>query len=298
MGSGGYSASRRMASGTTAKFSTQSIDKTFTQQKEQKAHDAMASQGITLRESRDGDGPAVPIIIGLDVTGSMTYVPAKLIGEGLPTMVDGIIQAGIDYPQVLFTAIGDHETDRYPLQVGQFEASDELMDKWLTSVYLEGNGGGNRGESYLLAWMFAGMYTAHDHKEKRGRKGYLFTIGDEPCLGGITDDHLKTIMGGGQFNVTYLANELLEMAQEDYHVYHIHVRETGAGGRYANLAQWQELLGDHYLQVATHQEIPGLISEIVGKGELLSDQAEQADDEPLLSQEQPSLTDNSAGDML
>ena len=69
--------------------------------------------------------------------------------------MDKIIQSGIKDPQVLFLAIGDHECDTSPLQVGQFESSDELLEHWLTHVWLEGGGGGNRGESYALAWHFA-----------------------------------------------------------------------------------------------------------------------------------------------
>ena len=82
-------------------------------------------------------------------------------------------------------AIGDAECDRAPLQVTQFEADIRLADQ-LRELWIEGGGGGNRGESYHLPWAFAAMRTSTDCFERRGRKGYLFTIGDEPILPGIS----------------------------------------------------------------------------------------------------------------
>ena len=85
----------------------------------------------------------------------MGHVPHALVQDGLPHIMETILKKGVEDPQVLFLAIGDHTCDEAPLQVGQFESSDELLDRWLTDVYLEGHGGGNDGESYMLAWYFA-----------------------------------------------------------------------------------------------------------------------------------------------
>ena len=124
-----------------------------------------------------------------------------------------------------FLGIGDHECDRSPLQVGQFEADDELMDKWLKSIYLEGGGGGNGGESYLLAWAFAARQTLLD-ATKRGKKGFLFTIGDEPNLTSLPVDAQKEIFGpnGDYKNVSDM--ELYAEASKTYEVYHINILET------------------------------------------------------------------------
>jgi hypothetical protein len=79
---------------------------------------------VAIRESRDStDHPnALPIILALDVTGSMGSIPHYLVKEGLPHLMDGIIQKGFPDPQVLFLGIGDHECDdvqqphRHPLR--------------------------------------------------------------------------------------------------------------------------------------------------------------------------------------
>jgi hypothetical protein len=226
----------------------------------------MNPNGIMLRESRDSDEHpnTVSIILALDVTGSMGSIPHFLVKEGLPHIMGNIIQRGIKDPQLLFLAVGDHECDNSPLQVGQFESSDELLDKWLTDVYLEGGGGGNAGESYLLAWYFAGFHTVLDCFEKRQQKGFLFTIGDEPTLSEIPADALKNIMGKGQYK-NYPASVLLDKAREHYHVYHLHVKETSSGSQQSVMDGWKQLMGDKLIIVDRHAEIAKIIPEIVAK---------------------------------
>ena len=84
----------------------------------------------------------------------------------------------VEHPQILFGAVGDATCDRVPLQVGQFE-SDNRMDDDLGRILLEGGGGGQMTESYELAMYFMARHTAIDCLDKRGRRGYLFIIGDE-----------------------------------------------------------------------------------------------------------------------
>lgn len=59
-----------------------------------------------------------------------------------------------------------------------FEA-DIRIARQLEKLWLEKGGGGNCCESYTLPWYFAALHTAIDWFEKRGQKGYLFTVGDE-----------------------------------------------------------------------------------------------------------------------
>jgi hypothetical protein len=265
MGGGTYSSDMRSSSGRTAAFSAQSVQQTF---KERSMNNAMSPYGLTKRESRDSEEHpnSVPIIIGLDVTGSMGSVPAHMVKEGLPNMMDTIIKKGLADPQVLFLGIGDHECDTAPLQVGQFESSDELLDHWLTKVYLESGGGGNSGESYHLAWYLAGRHTEHDHYEKRKRKGYLFTIGDEKVLPRFPARDQQSIMGPGQYGDSD-ALDLLAEAGKYYNVYHIHTRETYNGSSDKTVDNWRQILGDNLYVVQSHKDIPGLIAEIVADGE-------------------------------
>jgi len=234
--------------------------------KQRNIESRMNPYNVLLRESRDSaEHPeSVAIVIALDVTGSMGTVPHHLVQEGLPHIMKKIIDSGLAHPQVLFTAVGDHFCDAAPFQVGQFESSDELLDQWLTSVYLEGNGGGNGGESYPLAWYFAGNRTALDCLEKRGQKGILFTIGDENYHSDYAGKALKALLGDqSEYPATTTAAELLAKAQEKYSCFHIHISETSAGHDLHTVNRWKELLGSNLLIAENHKQVAGLIADAI-----------------------------------
>ena len=70
-----------------------------------------------------------------------------MIKDNFPKLMDALMQLGVKDPQLLFMAVGDHEYDRYPIQVGQFESDTEKIVNSLEEFVLEGGGGGNSGES-------------------------------------------------------------------------------------------------------------------------------------------------------
>ena len=262
MGSGTYSISGSVTrSATYASLNNQQI---FTNTA---MPHAMSPLNVKVRESRDSaEHPnSFPIIMALDVTGSMGSIPNYMVKEGLNKIMANIIQQGEKDPQVLFLGIGDHECDTSPLQVGQFESSDELLDKWLRAVYLESGGGGNLGESYSLAWYFAGYHTVTDSWEKRKRKGLLFTIGDEPVLPSIPGHALKSFVGGGQYEKKYSAVQLLDKARETYEVYHIHLTQTSAGKLPGAMDGWKQLMGKNLIVVDSAEDVAKTISDIVIK---------------------------------
>lgn len=262
MGSTLYSFSSRMERSTTSGYHTKSVNEIFTQNVKRQIHESMEPSKALIRESRDSDvhPNSVPIILTLDLTGSMLDIPKQLIKDGLPNIMQGIIQKGVLDPQILFLGIGDHESDRYPLQVGQFESGDLELDTWLTRTYLEGGGGSNAGESYLLAWYFAAFHTVTDSFEKRGKKGFLFTIGDEPCLPHLPANVVESLIGKKPQSA-FTAVQLLELAKEKYEVYHLHVMQGSAGSR--SLSYWTNLLGQNCVTVKDHTEIPNIVSKIV-----------------------------------
>lgn len=153
MGGGPYSANDRSIRAENLGYYDKPIEQVF---KQKELHLKMNPKGVAIRESRDlnESSKSIAIILGLDVTGSMDYIPHNLIQNGLPTIMKNIMDLGVEYPQLLFIGIGDHKCDRGPLQIGQFETSDELLDFWLTHTWLEKGGGGNGGESYGLAHYF------------------------------------------------------------------------------------------------------------------------------------------------
>lgn len=256
MGHGGYDVTASVARSTV--YASMDMGEIF---QRDAIDNAMNPFNVKVRESRDSDEHqnSFPIVIALDETGSMGSIPTYLVKKGFLHIMSQIIDGGEKDPQVLFLGIGDHTTDRAPLQVGQFESNDELLDRWLTNVYLEGKGGGNEGESYALAWYFAGFRTSTDSFEKRGRKGLLFTIGDEPTLD-VPASALKRICGDGEYE-NYTAKELLEKARETYHVYHIHVRAGSNGTSKIVMDGWKKLMGESLLIVDGAEDVAKAIAD-------------------------------------
>jgi hypothetical protein len=248
MGGGTYSSTSRAVRSDSLGYTTKSTQELFVNKN---INSAMNPYGVTVRESRDSkEHPnSLAIVLGLDVTGSMGTVPHFLVKEGLPMIMDSIIKKGILDPQMLFMGLGDHECDNAPLQVGQFESSDELLDKWLTELFLD--------------WYFAAYHTTIDCFDKRGHKGYLFTIGDEPTLKSIPARFLKSLMGDGQYG-NYSDADLLEKAREKYNVFHIHIRETGAGSRAATVDGWKQLIQDNLLIAERKTDVAAIIADVVG----------------------------------
>lgn len=189
---------------------------------------------------------AFPIIIGLDVTGSMGRIPYELITNSLPQIMKKIMDEGVKDPQVCFLGIGDSRCDNAPLQVGQFESSDELMEKWLKLVYLEGHGGGNGGEDYGLAWYFAARCTSVDSFKKHGRKGVVITIGDEPVHMTISRNAIKELFGSTEANVNVV--DLLNEARSEWDIYHINVPDY-SGRKALTKSCWNELLQDKVIHI-------------------------------------------------
>lgn len=266
MGGGTYCASDRAVRSSALGYDTKPAREIF---KARSVNNAMDPNGVDVRESRDSDEHpnSLAIVLALDVTGSMGSIPHYLVKQGLPDVMDGIIQCGIKDPQVLFLGIGDHECDSSPLQVGQFESSDELLDKWLTDIYLEGGGGGNDGESYMLAWYFAAKHTSIDCFDKRKQKGFLFTVGDEPVLPELPKSAVKGIMGDGQHE-TMTSLELIDKASERYSLYHLHIKNGSNGRRQDVMDGWKQLLSDRLIIVEDHKDVPKIIARIVGENEV------------------------------
>ncbi|WP_445456470.1 hypothetical protein [Flavobacterium sp. HNIBRBA15423] len=261
MGGTKYNFSARLSKAAKEGYASKAANEIFTQNRLRKAHESMNPNGVTFREARDSEANpnSYPIILGLDVTGSMGHIPHELVKEGLPKLMGGIIDGGVPDPALLFLGIGDHECDGYPLQVGQFESGDEELDMWLTRTYIESGGGGNAGESYLLAWYFAAFHTKIDAFEKRNQKGLLFTIGDEPNLKVLPASAIKEIMGSGE--QTYSDLELLAEAKKRYEVYHISVLHS-TRAQTAEIG-WKEVLGENCISVEDYKTIPDVIKTII-----------------------------------
>lgn len=217
-----------------------------------------------LRESRDNaDHPvSTAIIVAFDHTGSMGDIPAYFAKEGLgKLMSELLLKLPVPGPQLLVAAVGDSTCDQSPLMVGQFEA-DNRIDTWLTKFHLEGGGGGQNRESYGLVHYFAGKYTSIDCFEKRGQKGYLFTIGDEWPWEKMEPHEIKKVFGFMPEKAITMA-EAVASAQKLYEVYHICVASPSYDVS-ANLAAWRKHLPQTTLQLEDYKALPELIMATIG----------------------------------
>jgi len=200
---------------------------------------------INVRESRDSaDNPnSSNILLGCDVTGSMGMIAEQLMRTDIIRIAEGIYdRKPLPDPHIGVLAIGDAYSDRAPLQATQFEADIRLADQ-VRELWLEGNGGGNGGESYSLAHLFAATKTVADAYEKRGRKGFLITIGDEPIHDRVEGDQLARIMGA-TFSEAMTKRQCADLAARTYEVFHIVLANEGYArhGLRHVLETWNEIL--------------------------------------------------------
>lgn len=155
---------------------------------------------MAVRESRDSDEhpDSLAVSVLFDVTDPMGGVPRALPTK-LPDLFGLLLRKGYaGDPQTLFGAVGDATCDRAPLQVGQFESGNENeVEDDLGDILLEGGGGGGgqNTESYELAMYFMAWHTSMDCLEKRGRRGYLFAIGDEKAYGAVKAREVREVIG-------------------------------------------------------------------------------------------------------
>ncbi|MEU8383147.1 hypothetical protein [Streptosporangium sp. NPDC048865] len=242
------------------------------------AHPDLDPHRVTLRESRDSDEHpnSLAVAVLFDVTGSMGGVPRTLQTK-LPDLLGLLLRKGYaSDPQILFGAIGDATCDRAPLQVGQFE-SDNRMDEHLGKILLEGGGGGQMTESYELAMYFMARHTSIDCFEKRGRRGYLFIIGDELPYRHVKRREVEKVVGERPEEDIPTRDIVAELTRI-YDVYYI----LPAGASYAGddrvLTAWRELLGQNVLELDDLDAVCETIALTVGLGEDAIDLREGLDD--------------------
>lgn len=237
-----------------------STDQVFTTRSAAQVKPDVLAANKPMRECLDSaDHPnSTAIILAFDETGSMGKIPEYFARQGIgDVMKDLLEKQPVSDPALCVMAVGDHYSDHVPLQVGEFE-SDNRIDQWLTSIYLEGNGGGQVHESYGLVHYFAGTRTVIDCMTKRGRKGFLFTVGDEnphPVMS--KDALLKACSGEVAGDVTI--EEAIAAAQRLYEVFHIIVPSQSYAPD-TSLKRWRELLGERALVLQDYKALPELVT--------------------------------------
>lgn len=212
---------------------------------------------IQTREARDSDDhpESLPIILGLDVTGSMGYLAKKVAQESLnETMMKLYSTNAVKDPALMFAAYGDID-DASPLQVTQFESdiriAEQLLDLWLE------NAGSGRVVPNLL-WYFAAKHTSLDNYEKRKKKGFIFTVGDvadcrkEGEIGNLPALYHRVF--GETVNMS--VNEIVKEAGKKFEIFHLFL--DNGFGKAKNIVN---LLPGHTMVIRTDEidAIPEII---------------------------------------
>jgi hypothetical protein len=216
-------------------------------------------KGLQLRESiiSDSNPDPTPIILGLDVTGSMGDIAVQIAKDELPKLMTQIHETGVvSDPHVMFMGIDDVFAQGHgALQVSYFEPDLRIVEQ-LRQMWIVSNGGGNGSESYDLAWYFAGRYTYLENFEKTGKPGFLFTFGDEPApYQTVTQRHLELIFGPGTYEAA-TPEASLRSAKAKFKVFHIVVEH---GGGRAVRDSWTKLLGNNAIFLRDHKYLTPVV---------------------------------------
>lgn len=231
---------------------------------QRKAADSLNVFGVTSREARDsGEHPnSTPIVVLFDVTGSMGRVPVT-VQKRLADLLGLLTRGGyVDDPQILVGAIGDDQFDAVPLQLGQFE-SDNRIDEQLRDIYLEGGGGGDKREGYALAAYFLATRAHTDAWDKRGKKGYVFFIGDEMNKQALFAESVRRFIGDDQtedLDVTAVYRRL----QERWNVYYVLPNLTYYYDDPEIEEHWRAVVGERFLKLDDPDAVADLIALTIG----------------------------------
>lgn len=201
----------------------------------------------------------VPVILSLDVTGSMGQTAVEVAKKLNVIMTD--LYGKVRDVEFLIMGIGDLAYDNYPLQVSQFE-SDIRIAEQLDKVYFEGGGGGNMYESYTAAWYFGARHTKLDCW-KRNKKGIIITMGDETLNPYLPARNLCAVTGDtlqGDVETSDLYKEVIQK----YDVYHLAVR-TSTYKYYKDEIErsFKQYLDDEHFRVVSLDNIVSEITDIV-----------------------------------
>lgn len=264
MGGGSWTSSaydsRLKSRGITDVDSIMSMD--TTQYYESRSLAPILNPKNVTRECCDSDEHpnTIPVILALDVTGSMGAA-AKACAAKLNEIMTSLYEKVNDI-QFMTMAIGDFSYDRAPLQVSQYESDIRILEQ-MDQIYFEGGGGGNSFESYTAAWYFALRHTKLDC-HNRGKKGIIITLGDEPLNPYLPRGAVENVIGD-KLQGDIDTQDLYREVTEKFDVYHISVDDNDSSYRYHQIdadATWKRVIGENY-KVSTLQNLAKTISDII-----------------------------------
>ena len=228
------------------------------------------------RECCDSDEHpnTIPVILALDVTGSMGRTAVEVASK-LNVIMTELYKKVTDI-EFMIMGIGDFAYDSCPLQVSQFE-SDIRIAEQLDKIYFEGGGGGNSFESYTASWYFASRHTKLDCW-KRGKKGILITIGDEELNPYIPYNERFKNSTGDSLQGDIETKDLYNEVKDKYDLYHVDVNHRTRYGEDDIRKTFCNVLGkDHFVSVHTEDVSDAIINIIMKCIEQLADSTENVE---------------------
>jgi hypothetical protein len=246
----------KINSGTTARKVHEDLDPS-----------RLNKEGKNIRESRDSSAHpnSNSVAVIFDVTGSMSSVPKTFVTK-LNALMSILVKKGyLSDPQILFGAVGDAFADSVPLQIGQFESGEEQVDV-LTKIFLEGGGGGSGEESYELAMYYLARHTSMDCLEKRGKKGYLFLLGDENIYSVVSKSQIKRVIGD-DVEADIPLQVIVDELREKFEVFWIMPAGTSHYNNSRMIDPLVKLFGQNFLKLSDANDVSELIASTIGISE-------------------------------
>jgi hypothetical protein len=224
-------------------------------------HPAFDPTAFGVRESRKSalNPNPTPFVTALDVTGSMGRV-VEAMRKGLGILFEQVItRAVLPDPHVMAIAIGDFDCDRAPVQATQFESEPVTIGRQIEDLWLERGGGGNNFEGYLGPLYFAAMRTDCD-AIRDGRKGFLFTVGDEEPQMVLRKASVKQFFGD-DIERDLTAEELVSLVSRGWEYFHLMVTEGSHMQAHPDQVTraWTDLIGQRALPLTDHTRMAEVI---------------------------------------
>lgn len=221
--------------------------------------ESMKPNGV-LRECCDNDEHpnTIPIILALDVTGSMGSTAIEVQKKLNPIMVE--IYKRVKDAEIMVMAIGDLAYDHAPIQISQFESDIRIAEN-LDKIYFENGGGGNDYESYTAAW-YMGLKHCKLDCWKRGKKGLIITMGDEPINPYLPYKQLNAAVDDtNQSDIE--TSQLFKETSEKFDIYHICVESRSYPNQSRQRGSFALVIGNQNVSTSSVEDISDKIVNIV-----------------------------------
>ncbi|WP_296864858.1 hypothetical protein [uncultured Methanobrevibacter sp.] len=265
MGSGGWTRSSYASYSTSRGLSYDTTTGRATGQEytARKLDTDLDPRNFKIRECANSDEHpnTIPVILALDVTGSMGR-SCNECAEALNVIMSNLYTKYADI-EICVMGIGDLAYDHAPIQMSQFE-SDIRIAESLNKIYMEHGGGGNSYESYTAAWYMGLNRTKLDAFDKQNRKGIIITMGDEELNPYLPKGKLNYFINGSE-QADVETKDLYEQAIKKFNIFHIAVDDKDNCYRqHKNGIQntFGQLLGSN-LKLATVNNLAQIIEECI-----------------------------------